>query len=173
GPEVVGSDEYKRALNKEQEALALVTTDPGEAVKGLRDATNLYTRATESVQTIITRRSEADAAAAKDGPRSDEDLVRATLTAYERAYAMLDAAAVKRVFPNADATQLTRDFGSLSAQQLHIDNPQVTVTGTTATVTAHLRQSGLPKDGMGWDSASEATFRLQKNGDRWVIVERR
>ncbi|MFN8061909.1 MAG: serine/threonine-protein kinase, partial [Vicinamibacterales bacterium] len=77
GPEVVGSDEYKRALNKEQEALALATTDPGEAVKGLRDATNLYTRATESVQTIITRRSEADAAAAKDGPRSDEDLVRA------------------------------------------------------------------------------------------------
>ena len=60
----------------------------------------------------------------------------------------------------------------MGSQRIQIVSEQISVTGTTATVTCQVRQHFEPKAGRAIDSVVNATFRLQKTGTGWVIVER-
>jgi serine/threonine-protein kinase len=106
-------------------------------------------------------------------PVSDETAIRATLRAYEEAYVALDIAAVKRIYPSINEAALARSFRDLISQQVRIEAEQISITGTTAMVVGQVRQSFTPRAGSGRSDVIKSVFRLQKVGDRWVIVERR
>jgi tetratricopeptide (TPR) repeat protein len=122
-------------------------------------------------------RSSAPPATAQTPPvapaANDENLIRAVLQAYAQAYSALDVDAVRRVYPAVDAAALTQNFGQMRTQRIQIVNEQVAVTGTTATVTCQVRNHFEPKAGRVSDPVVNATFRLQKTGGNWVIVQRR
>ena len=104
---------------------------------------------------------------------NDESLIRSTLQAYAQALSALDPAAVLRVYPSLDGTALTRNFEQMRSQRIQIENAQISMTGTTtATVTCQVRNHFEPKAGRASDSIGPATFRLQKTGAGWVIVQR-
>jgi hypothetical protein len=104
---------------------------------------------------------------------SDEAAIRATLHAYEAAYSTLDADAVVRVYPSVNAAALRRSFRDLNGQSVQIEPGQIAVNGSTATVSARVRQSFTPKAGSGRSDVVNSTFRLQKVNGGWLSVERR
>jgi hypothetical protein len=104
---------------------------------------------------------------------SDEDGIRAALRAYEAAYNSLDVAAVRRLYPAVNETALERSFRALVNQDVRITVESLAITGTTATVRAQVRQSFTPKVGTGRSDVLTSEFRLQKMGDRWIILQRR
>ena len=106
-------------------------------------------------------------------PQNEESSVRATLRAYEQGFSALDAAAVQRVFPGVDARALGQGFNQMRAQRVQVVVGQISVAGSTATVTAEVRSHFEPKAGRATDATVNATFRLQKVAGAWVIVERR
>jgi ketosteroid isomerase-like protein len=105
---------------------------------------------------------------------AEEAAIRATLREYAAAYESLDVDAVRRVYPGVNAGALARSFNGLSAQQVRISgDDKITIDGATAVVTCTVLQSFTPKVGQGRRQNVQSTFRLQKTGGRWVIVERR
>jgi hypothetical protein len=80
---------------------------------------------------------------------------------------------VKRIYPAVNEAALARSFKELSAQEVRIEVGQVTVSGGSAVVTGQVRQSFTPRVGSGRTQVIASVFRLEKVGDRWVIVERR
>jgi hypothetical protein len=80
---------------------------------------------------------------------------------------------VRRVYPGVNAALLSKSFSELSSQQVEISGDQITIDGATATVRCQVRQAFRPKVGQGRSQLVTSVFRLQKTGDRWVIVERR
>jgi len=80
---------------------------------------------------------------------------------------------VKRIYPSINEAALARSFRDLISQQVRIEGEQISITGTTATVVGQVRQSFTPRAGSGRSDVIRSVFRLQKVGDRWVIVERR
>jgi serine/threonine-protein kinase len=106
------------------------------------------------------------------GP-SDEEGIRLALRAYEAAYNALDVAAVRRIYPSINAAALSRSFSALATQEVRVTPGAITVSGTTATVRAQVRQSFTPRRGIGRSDVIDSEFHLQKVGDRWLILERR
>jgi len=105
---------------------------------------------------------------------AEEAAIRETLREYAAAYESLDVDAVRRVYPGVNAGALARSFNGLSAQQVRISgDDRITIDGATAVVTCTVLQSFTPKVGQGRRQNLQSTFRLQKTGGRWVIVERR
>ena len=110
------------------------------------------------------------------GPRpgaSDQTLILAVLREYAAAYEKLDADAVVRVFPSVNASALSKSFSALKSQQVEVSNERVQVDGATAVVRCRVLQTFDPRIGDGRTFTVNAEFRLQKSGNRWVIVERR
>jgi serine/threonine protein kinase len=104
----------------------------------------------------------------------EEAAIRATLREYAAAYESLSVDAVRRVYPGVNAELLARSFNGLSAQQVRISgDDKITIDGANAVVTCTVLQSFTPKVGQGRRQNVKSTFRLQKTGGRWVIVERR
>jgi hypothetical protein len=104
---------------------------------------------------------------------ADEAAIRAVLRSYEQAYGALNAQDVKRVFPDIDAQALADNFKSMRALSVEIINPRISIAASTATVACQVRQRFTPDVGSGGQTTVNATFRLVKRGNAWVIVERR
>jgi ketosteroid isomerase-like protein len=104
---------------------------------------------------------------------AEEAAVAAVLRAYEEAYSTLDIDAVIKVYPRVAAAPLAQGFAQMKAQRVQILVDQLSVSGTTATVTCQVRQRFEPKAGRANEATVNATFRLQKSGGVWVIVDRR
>jgi len=106
---------------------------------------------------------------------AEEAAIRATLREYAAAYESLDVDAVRRVYPGVNADALARSFRAMTAQQVQIGNDaQISIEGATAVVRCTVVQGFTPRVGQGRrPQPVAATFRLQKTGGRWVIVERR
>ena len=110
------------------------------------------------------------------GPRpgaSEQTLILAVLREYAAAYEKLDADAVVRVFPSVNAGALSKSFSALKSQRVEVSNERVQVDGATAVVRCRVLQTFDPRIGDGRTFTVNAEFRLQKSGNRWVIVERR
>jgi homoserine kinase len=95
------------------------------------------------------------------------------LRALEQAYSARSADAVKRIFPSVNAKGIEQGFSQMRAQEMQIGNEQITVSGTAATVVCNVRQRFEPKAGKAFETTMTSTFRLQKVGNDWLIVERR
>ena len=110
--------------------------------------------------------------AASSAP-NDEEGIRSVLRAYEQAYSSLKVEAVVEVYPDINAAQLKRSFDDLREQQVSLACDQIALTGVNANVTCQVRTSVLPRAGSRRTSVIRSLFRLQKVGNRWIIVERR
>jgi ketosteroid isomerase-like protein len=104
---------------------------------------------------------------------SDRELITATLNAYAAAYGRLDVAAVSRLHPSIDRARLTDNFGQMRTQSVRITIGQVSISGTTATVSATVYTRAEPKAGRAQESNVPTEFQLQKQNSSWVIVQRR
>jgi len=104
---------------------------------------------------------------------ADEEGVRSALRAYEQAYSSLKVEAVLEVYPDVNAAQLKRSFDDLREQQVSIACDQIAVSGVNANATCQVRTSILPRAGSRRTQMIRSLFRLQKVGNRWIIVERR
>jgi ketosteroid isomerase-like protein len=104
---------------------------------------------------------------------SDRDLIINTLNAYAAAYRRLDADAVSRVHPTIDRALLNRNFSQMKSQAVDIPPGQVTINGNRATVTTMVHTRAEPKNGEAQDSTVRTQFELQKQGNGWVITQRK
>ena len=112
----------------------------------------------------------ADASAAR-GVR-DEARIEATLNRYRTAYASLDAAAARSVWPSVDSRKLERAFGSLKSQGLDFDGCTTDVKGPEATSTCRGRATYVPRIGSQRPRTEEHQwrFQLRKVDESWLIV---
>jgi hypothetical protein len=117
--------------------------------------------------------SSSPAASPTPSPSSEEPAIRAALQAYEEAYIARDVEAVKRIYPTVNEAALKRSFSDMLAQEVRIEAQEISITGNTAVVTGRVRQSFTPRAGSRRTDVIASVFRLQKMGNRWVIVERR
>jgi ketosteroid isomerase-like protein len=104
---------------------------------------------------------------------SDRELITATLNAYAAAYGRLDAAAVSRLHTTIDRERLADNFGQMRTQSVRITIGQVSISGTTATVSGTVYTRAEPKAGRAQESTVPTEFQLQKQNSGWVIVQRR
>jgi hypothetical protein len=80
---------------------------------------------------------------------------------------------VKGIYPAVNEAALARSFRDILAQEVRIEVAQISISGNTAVVTGRVRQSFTPRAGSGRTDVIASVFRLEKVGNRWVIVERR
>jgi hypothetical protein len=118
------------------------------------------------------RVSMAAAPAIEARPPADEARIEATLTRYRTAYASLDAAAARSVWPSVDARALERAFGSLKSQGLDFDGCKTDVKGPEATSTCRGRTTYVPRIGNQRPRTEEHQwrFKLRKVDESWLIV---
>jgi serine/threonine-protein kinase len=191
GAPAIGSASYKSALQLESDAARFVIDGRNDdAARVLYLAAGLFksAAATPPVSTSApvpapvpppvpadTRPALPDPPPPSSAPSTavEEEAIRATLRAYERAFNELDAAAVKRVYPNVDANALASAFAQLRTQAVAIRSERIRVTGNTALVTCTIVQSFTPKVGSGRETSVSAEFQLNKSAGGWVITSRK
>ena len=105
---------------------------------------------------------------------SDQDAVLEVLRRYERAYKALDLAALQQVYPvltRAQADDLRRTFAGMTAYEIEIRNPRVSLENDTARVRALIARHLVPKVGSPADSEVASEFELRRERDAWVIIK--
>ena len=95
------------------------------------------------------------------------------LQAYVDGYAALDAGAVKRVFASVQEATLRQAFSEMRAYQAQIQDQQIVISGTTATVSGTWAAVITNRGGRTQRLSPKIALRLQKSGDTWIIVDRR
>jgi hypothetical protein len=73
--------------------------------------------------------------------------VREALSSYRAAYANLDAAAARRVWPSVDQAALSRAFSTLKSQRLEFDRCDIVMKGDAATAACEGRAVYVPQVG--------------------------
>ena len=117
--------------------------------------------AAERTQQAVTRSTQA------------EEAIQGLLRAYEQAYAALDAAAVRRIFPTVNEGQLRNAFAAARSMRAEIQNPKITVNDTTAVVEGTWTLEYVGKVGGATQrSSSPVRLRLQRDGANWIIASR-
>jgi ketosteroid isomerase-like protein len=106
---------------------------------------------------------------------AEEKAVRTVVERYRQAYNNLDADAVAAVFPSGPIAQLRSAWGGVQQQTVTFANLNVRLddAATTATVTATAETVMQPRGGSSQRATAPMTLTLRKNGDNWVITERR
>jgi hypothetical protein len=194
---------YRDGRIKEQEGLRLAPRRPEVALPALWDAASLYSQAIEELRKVkpqelpptspppsapaqpqsLPKKAETPAPVERPpvvqppapvaSTAADEAAILAVLRGYERAYAALSVQDVKRVYPDINAEALADNFKRMRALSVEIINPRISIAASTATVACQVRQRFTPDVGSGGQTTVNATFRLVKKGNAWVIVERR
>jgi hypothetical protein len=95
------------------------------------------------------------------------------LNQYRSAYERLDPAGVNRLHPTVSQSQLATVFAQYRSYTMTITDPKISIAGDEATVVGTVGTNIRPRVGDVQSSRRETTFRLQKTGDQWTIVERR
>jgi len=106
-------------------------------------------------------------------PVSEEPAIRAILSAYAQAFSALDADAVRRLHPTVNQDALRRGFRDMKSQRVQIQDPQIQVAGSTATVSCTIVTAVVPRVGSAQTNSRQTQLKLEKRGDGWVIVDRR
>lgn len=100
----------------------------------------------------------------------DVYMVEAVLLQYQRAYQRLDAKAVAALVPSIAGSGLDASFAQLRSYGMEIVDPQITISGDTATVKCVRRVSPQPKIGSRQNPREVPTvITLKRNGASWII----
>jgi hypothetical protein len=103
--------------------------------------------------------------------RDVEYEVRQALASYRQAYATLDAAAARRIWPGVDERALRRAFSGLESQRLEFDRCEIELSGATATATCLGRV--VHGQGVGRQQpkveSRQWVFTLRQAADGWRI----
>jgi colicin import membrane protein len=106
----------------------------------------------------------------------DEEMRRITavMRRYEAAYDTLDAREVQAVYPSQSA-DLSKAFASYRSYDLGIDIRKIDLSPDAADATVEVRMSHdfRPVVGRRQQFRDSQTFTLRKQGDAWIIVERK
>jgi hypothetical protein len=119
-------------------------------------------------------RPDPERAPAPASIAQDQQAVRMALGRYEAAYESLDIAAVRQVHPSLTAQQsaaLARTFSDSRSYQLDIEDAQIDVEGTTATVTCRVRRTFIPKTGRSVSNVVPTVIRLARRGNAWIVTD--
>jgi hypothetical protein len=103
---------------------------------------------------------------------TDQDRIRETVQAYEKAQNTLDADLYARVFPTVDRSRIARAFESFQSQsvQFEIKRIEVEPGATEAVVRGFEKRIAVPRAGTEQRIDADRVLRLQKRGDTWVIT---
>jgi hypothetical protein len=104
---------------------------------------------------------------------NEEQRVLDVLNQYRSAYERLDPAGVNRLHPTVSQSQLATVFAQYRSYTMTITEPKISIAGDEATVVGTVGTNIRPRVGDVQSSRRETTFRLQKTGDQWTIIERR
>lgn len=102
---------------------------------------------------------------------SEQDHVRTVLARFQAAYARLDAAAAKELWPSLDHPALERAFRNLQSQELQFHECRLSMGSTSAIATCTGVARYVTRIGnSSWKAdAREWTFNLKKESDAWLI----
>jgi hypothetical protein len=105
-------------------------------------------------------------------PPTDTHAIEGTLRRYADAYARLDAAAARAVWPTVDQRALARAFEGLESQGIVFEHCNVAVAGEDATAACAGRAQYVPKVGSREPLVERRqwTFRLRKADGEWQIT---
>ena len=111
----------------------------------------------------------------KPAPPSPESLIREVLARYESALEARSLEALRRIWPTLASSQQSsfRDqFEQASSIGVDILNPQISVSGASATVTFLRHYEFVPKNGTPLRADTPATMTLRRtDGGGWVIEQ--
>ena len=102
-------------------------------------------------------------------PERDAAAVKATLDLWVAGYRRLDAAAIRRVYPNAPST-LEKTLADSKSYEIALEGVQIAVAGDVATVKAARRVRQQASAGRTQDSRTAATIELQRTPAGWIIT---
>jgi hypothetical protein len=120
-----------------------------------------------------TPSERARSAAVVPSQQASQQQIYAALKEYERAYAQLDAKAVRAVWPSVDARALEKAFHDLKSQTLVFDRCEIDVArGSEAIAACRGRATYETRAGQQASRSEprEWTFTLQKSDEAWRIV---
>jgi hypothetical protein len=183
-------EQFRQALEQESNAVKLRRSGAVDA------ATRSFLAAAAQFQTAARESRVAEAASAEKPAASEPTLnapraappvvdqaadqaadqlgVLRTLRRYETAYASLSVDAVRSVFPSAPVSQLEAEFAGYGSYTLKIEVEESTFlrtpTITLATVRGHVYQDMQSKSGRRVQTDRFQTFKLQKQGQGWIIA---
>ena len=111
------------------------------------------------------------AAEGQSSPQA-ENGVRDLLRRYEQAMESRSLEAIRRVWPGLSGSQedaLRREFQQTRRIEVDVDDPHITLTGNTGTVTFIRRYHLTTVDGQRLDRNSRTTMSVRRTGADWVI----
>jgi hypothetical protein len=105
-------------------------------------------------------------------PASDRRAIQAVLNRYRDALSILDAAAVRAVWPGVDVAAVRSGFARVVEQNVEFDACRISSAGVQATASCSgVLESGLnPGQRRPRSERKVWQFTLQKSGDRWRIT---
>jgi hypothetical protein len=111
------------------------------------------------------------AAPAEDPVAAHRAAISTVLDQYRNAYASLDAAAVRRVWPTVNARSLERAFGQLAEQRFDFHSCGINVTGQFAEAACTGQAAYVPKVGSRTArvESRQWTFHLRRLREGWII----
>jgi eukaryotic-like serine/threonine-protein kinase len=104
--------------------------------------------------------------------------IRAAVQQYATAFQQRDADALRKIWPSlggAEYERFKQSFSMAGAIRMSLSNENIVVAAdhATATVTADVNQDYTPKGGRPMKSADHTVFYLVKQGNAWVIKDRK
>ncbi|MBS1819202.1 MAG: protein kinase [Acidobacteria bacterium] len=184
------TDDYKQALSQRADADAAVQSGkPLDAARAYLEATAGFTRAMADAKSAAAQTAAATAAAATASaatatpnassaaaPRAasrpqpsaaaDTASIETLLQQYADAYSRMDVTGVRAVWPGAPGNL---SFAGIKSYNMTVRNPQVSVTGDRATVTAVRHTVQELEGGRRQEASPTMTFNLRRVGGGWVI----
>ena len=129
--------------------------------------------ARSATATMVSPAAAAELEPQSIAPPTDRAAIEETLNEYRRAFEARSLSRLQRVFPTlpgpkavATAFEEAREvLVGMSPPQIHLQS------ATEAVATTRLNQNFVPRVGVARNAPTRhVTFRLRKDGDRWVIV---
>jgi ketosteroid isomerase-like protein len=133
----------------------------------LQQAESSLRKRNEELQARASAAAPAAPPAASTSDRSD---IEQLLRDFQTAYARRDAEAVARLMPSTGSAELAKSFSQLRAYEMEILDPQISIAGDTAVVTALRRITIEPRVGSRPAPRTvPSVFRLKKSAGVWTI----
>jgi serine/threonine protein kinase len=102
-------------------------------------------------------------------PVAAEAAIRELLTKYQRAMEARSIDELRRIWPTLPEEALRNEFRQARRLDVEIANPDVTVSGTSATATFVRRYQLLTTDNQRVSTNSRTTMTLRRSGSEWLI----
>jgi hypothetical protein len=104
--------------------------------------------------------------------RQAQRAVQSILNRYRDAFSILDAGAVKRIWPTANERAIRDEFAAVGEQNIEFDGCRIAVSPPTATALCSGTVAFTPAepDGRRQVEPRHWRFTLERNGERWTIA---